>query len=198
MGMQERWQRRQGEIVAVADSREAERVRRHNDRVEERHGEVVRAARQAFERGDGWFEAEIEGRSTGSMTPGAFPSDFGTPPLHTTKLDHPAVQQPPRADLLSRIEDEGWSLHTAQYLHIQLGENSREKWTSSGEQVAIKGKIVGMYLFRRAGPGGRAEGHPARAGLGHGPRCQRVLLEHSHDVQVHSPSRLWARRSGPR
>ncbi|SOD83020.1 hypothetical protein SAMN06272781_7999 [Streptomyces sp. 1222.2] len=44
----------------------------------------------------------------------------------------------------------GWKLHTAQYIHVQLGEESRDKWLSSGQRVAIKGKIVGMYLFERA------------------------------------------------
>lgn len=150
MGIQERWQRRQGEIVADADAEEVERVRWHNDRVEELHSAVVQAAQGAFERGDGWFQTEIEGRSTGSMMPGKFPADFGMPPLHRTKVEHPSVEHSARSDLLSRIEDAGWSLHTAQYLHVQLGEESREKWMSSGEQVAIKGKIVGMYLFRRA------------------------------------------------
>lgn len=44
----------------------------------------------------------------------------------------------------------GWKLHTAQYIHVQLGEESRDKWLSSGQRVAIKGKIVGMHLFERA------------------------------------------------
>lgn len=56
----------------------------------------------------------------------------------------------PRSGLISRIEDVGWKLHTAQYLYVQLGEESRDKWLSSGQRVAIKGKIVGMYLFQRA------------------------------------------------
>ncbi|QYX75147.1 hypothetical protein [Streptomyces akebiae] len=43
----------------------------------------------------------------------------------------------------------GWKLRTAQYLYVQLGEESRDKWLSSGQRVAIKGKIVGMYLFER-------------------------------------------------
>lgn len=89
---------------------------------------LVEQARRAFERGDGWFEAEIERRGAGGVTPRAFPA----------------------TDLLSRIENEGWSLHTAQYVYVQLGEETQEKWFSSSQQVAIKGEIVGMYLFRSA------------------------------------------------
>ncbi|WP_030670035.1 hypothetical protein [Streptomyces cellulosae] len=141
MGIEERWQRRQKEIVTDAGAREAEKVRRHNDRVEEVHQRLVRAARQAFERGDGWFEAEIPQRTVGSLN-----HYF----LSQIKRDHPSVSHPPRGDLLSRIEDEGWKLHTAQYLYVQLGEESRGKLLSSGQQVKAKGEIIGVYLFQRA------------------------------------------------
>ena len=150
VGIQDRWQNRRDELVADSEAREAEAVGRHNDRVEAGDLVLVEEARRAFERGDGWFEAEIERRSAGSMTPGSFPMDLGMPPLAKTKIDHPGVPRSARSDLLSRIEDEGWSLHTAQYVYVQLGEESREKWFSSNQQVAIKGQIVGVYLFRRA------------------------------------------------
>ncbi|MER5382020.1 hypothetical protein OG788_43695 [Streptomyces sp. NBC_00647] len=141
MSIEERWQRRQKEIVTDADAQEAESVRRHNDRVEEVHQRLVQAARQAFERGDGWFEAEIPQRTVGSLNHYS---------LSQIKRDHPSVPHPPRADLLSRIEDEGWKLHTAQYLYVQLGEESRDKLFSSGQQVKAKGEIIGVYLFQKA------------------------------------------------
>jgi hypothetical protein len=70
-------------------------------------------------------------------------------PLSEVRREHPAVSPSPRSDLLSKIEDEGWELHTAQYLYVQLAEESRDKVFSSGQHVKIQGEIIGVYLFRR-------------------------------------------------
>ncbi|MFD9451543.1 hypothetical protein ACFWBC_00275 [Streptomyces sp. NPDC059985] len=149
--MQERWESRQGELAEVGEAREVEAIRRHNARVENLELVIVQQAAGAYARGDGWFEAEIEHRSAGGLQPyGGTGMDLGGSPLLRSRLDEPGAPRAPRSDLLSRIEDEGWSLHTAQYVYVQLGAESREKWFSSGERVAVKGKIVGMYLFRRA------------------------------------------------
>ena len=141
MGVEERWQRRQKDMVAAADARDVERVGKHNARVEEVHEAFVRAARQAFERGDGWFEAEIPQRTVGTANHYAWSH---------VKRDHPSVSHSPRSDLLSRIEDEGWKLHTAQYLYVEQGAETRDKWFSPGHHVDTRGSIVGMYLFQRA------------------------------------------------
>ncbi|MFF4014399.1 hypothetical protein [Streptomyces sp. NPDC001843] len=151
MGIQERWESRQGELAARGEAKEAEAVRRWNEHVERMRSVIVDQARKAFDRGDGWFETEVDQRSAGGLNPyGGTGHDSGMPPLARNKLDHPGAPHSPRSDLLSRIEDVGWKLHTAQYVYVQLGEESRDKWLSSGQRVAIKGKIVGMYLFRRA------------------------------------------------
>ncbi|MFE8012688.1 hypothetical protein ACFU3O_08105 [Streptomyces antibioticus] len=91
MGFEERWQRRQQEIAADTDTREADQVRRHNDRVEKIHQQHVQAARQAFERGDGWFEAEIPQHAVGRLDVHA---------VLRTKHDHPDVPRPARGDIL--------------------------------------------------------------------------------------------------
>ncbi|OIJ66431.1 hypothetical protein [Streptomyces mangrovisoli] len=140
MGVEERWQRRQQQRVSDTETREAERVRRHNDRVDGRQEWFVGAARQAFARGDGWFEVEVPRRTAGWLI------DI---PLTETKQDHPAVPQAARGDLLSRIEDVGWRLHTAQYLYVQLREDVRDKTFSTGQRVTAQGEIVGVYLFQR-------------------------------------------------
>lgn len=151
MGIQERWQGRQEELAARGEAREDQAAEQWNAHVERAEGPIVERARKAFERGDGWFETEIEQRSVGSLDPyGGTGQDHGIPPLPRIKVDHPSESHPPRSDLISRIEDVGWRLHTAQYVYVQLGEESRDKWLSSGQRVAIKGKIVGMYLFQRA------------------------------------------------
>ena len=33
-------------------------------------------------------------------------------------------------------------LHTVNHVYVQLGEESRDKWGSSGQRTSIKGKIV--------------------------------------------------------
>lgn len=149
--MQERWQSRQSELVAEGEAREDESVQQWNARVEAAQKVIVEAARRTFERGDGWFEAEIDQRSVGSLNPyGGTGLDLGTAPATRSRIDNPGSTRSARSDLLSQIEDEGWSLHTAQYVYVQLGEESRDKWLSSGQRVAVQGKIIAVYLFRRA------------------------------------------------
>jgi hypothetical protein len=102
-------------------------------------------ARAAFERGDGFFEIELDLRSTGNLNPyGATGVDQAA---SWTGSNRPAGG---RMDVLSQIEGEGWQLFQANHVHVQLGEESRDKWSSSGQRTSIKGKIVGVYLFRRA------------------------------------------------
>ncbi|MBC2904282.1 hypothetical protein [Streptomyces cupreus] len=151
MGFQERWQSRQEELASQAEAQEVDATERWNEYVEKLQGPIIEQARKAFERGDGWFETEINQRSAGGLSPyGGTGLDLGLPSTVQLKVDHPDVPPSPRSDLLSRIEDVGWKLHTAQYVYVQLGEESRDKWLSSGQRLAIKGKIVGMYLFQRA------------------------------------------------
>jgi hypothetical protein len=35
------------------------------------------------------------------------------------------------------------------FVFIQQGEQSRDKFMSSGQNVSIKGRVAGYYLFRR-------------------------------------------------
>ncbi|EMF57544.1 hypothetical protein SBD_0216 [Streptomyces bottropensis ATCC 25435] len=63
MGFQERWQSRQGELAARAEDRETAEVERWNEYVERFQDPILDHARLAFERGDGWFETEIDQRS---------------------------------------------------------------------------------------------------------------------------------------
>ncbi|WP_406477643.1 hypothetical protein [Streptomyces sp. NBC_01615] len=152
MGMQERWQSRQDGLVMAGEGLEAGPD--WDARVRAAQTVIVEAARGAFERGDGWFEAEVDQRSVGSLDPYSGTGlDLGVPSVARTKAEPAGVPRAPRSDLLSRIEDEGWALHTAQYVYVQLGEESRNKWLRSGQRVAIKGKIIGVYLFRRCSGG---------------------------------------------
>jgi hypothetical protein len=54
----------------------------------------------------------------------------------------------PHASVLDRIESEGWRLEHAAYVYRVTGSESRDKFLSSGQQEAVRGEIVGIYLFR--------------------------------------------------
>jgi hypothetical protein len=45
--------------------------------------------------------------------------------------------------------DEGWELVNGSFVFVEQGQQSRDKFMSSGQNVAIKGSTVGYYLFRR-------------------------------------------------
>jgi len=50
---------------------------------------------------------------------------------------------------LEAIESEGWKLEQAGYVYRVLGSVSRDKFLSSGQQEAVSGEIIGIYIFRR-------------------------------------------------
>lgn len=53
------------------------------------------------------------------------------------------------AYVLNRICREGWELVTGSFVFIEQQLESRDNFMSTGQNVAIKGKTVGYYLFRR-------------------------------------------------
>jgi len=50
--------------------------------------------------------------------------------------------------VLTEIEDEGWELVQAGFAFRQTGHASRDKFLASGQQVAVMGETVGVYLFK--------------------------------------------------
>lgn len=50
--------------------------------------------------------------------------------------------------MLTAIEDEGWELVTAGFTFRPTHAASRDKALVSGQQIAISGQTVGVYLFR--------------------------------------------------
>lgn len=52
------------------------------------------------------------------------------------------------ATTLDSIEAQGWRLEHAGYVFRVIGSQSRDKFMSSGQQEAVSGEIVGIYLFR--------------------------------------------------
>lgn len=52
------------------------------------------------------------------------------------------------SSVLEKIETEGWKLEHAAYVYRVTGSVSRDKFLSSGQQEAVHGEIVGVYIFR--------------------------------------------------
>ena len=49
---------------------------------------------------------------------------------------------------LAAIEAVGWRLEHVGYVFVVTGESSRDKFMASGQQTAVSGETVGIYLFR--------------------------------------------------
>lgn len=96
-------------------------------------------ALKAFERGDEFYQVEIPHSSVTGFTNAAFNSSTAG------KIQ----QKLTRTDLLGQIEEAGWHLEHADWVYIQTGQNSRDKFLASGQHVVVTGEVVGIYLFRR-------------------------------------------------
>ena len=96
-------------------------------------------ATKAYEQGDEFFQVEIPHSSVTGFTNAAFnAATEGTVRRHLT-----------RTDLLGQIEEAGWHLEHPDWVYLQTGQNSRDKFLASGQQVVVTGEVVGIYLFRR-------------------------------------------------
>jgi len=52
-------------------------------------------------------------------------------------------------EILNSVCNEGWELVNGSFVFVEEGQQSRDKFASSGQNVATKGSTVGYYLFRR-------------------------------------------------
>ena len=52
------------------------------------------------------------------------------------------------SSIIQMIEDEGWHLEHVGYVYRITGSESRDKFLASGQQEAVSGEIVGIYIFR--------------------------------------------------
>jgi hypothetical protein len=53
------------------------------------------------------------------------------------------------SEILNAVCGQGWELVNGSFVFVEEGAQSRDKFMSSGQNVAVKGKTVGYYLFRR-------------------------------------------------
>jgi hypothetical protein len=95
-------------------------------------------AARAFDRGDEFFQVELSHADvTGSASL-----------LAGAARDATIERKGGATDVLGDIERAGWRLEHANWVFVQTGESSREKFLS-GQQSVITGEITGIYLFRR-------------------------------------------------
>jgi hypothetical protein len=52
--------------------------------------------------------------------------------------------------VLNAIVAQGWQLLNGSFVFVMQGEQSRDKFLASGQNVAVKGVTMGYYLFTRA------------------------------------------------
>ena len=59
-------------------------------------------------------------------------------------------------EILNSVCHEGWELLNGSFVFVEHGSQTRDKFMSSGQNVAVNGTTVGYYLFRRQ-PNNRRE-----------------------------------------
>ena len=100
-------------------------------------GSPAGQARTAFERGDRVFQFYMDVKNT---KPVVMPMVGATT---TTRTADPVV-------ILNSVCHEGWDVVNGSFVFHELGSESRDKFLASGQNVAVRGTIIGYYLFRRS------------------------------------------------
>jgi len=117
-------------------AREAARVAEAAQRAEAQfRASPVGQALAAREQGHGFFQIELDGAAL----------RFNWPRRHGPDLTFT------RSDVLAQIEEIGWHLMHISHVWVQTGANSRDKFMTTGQEIAVTGRMVGVYLFRVAG-----------------------------------------------
>jgi hypothetical protein len=94
-------------------------------------------ARVAFEAGAHVFQCSIDVYKTEAVVV----SMVGAYAKPTATTDPSAI--------LNSVCNEGWEVVNGSFVFLELGSESRDKFMASGQQVAVKGTIIGYYLFKR-------------------------------------------------
>lgn len=132
----------QAQAVAEKERKQqaAEEKRRADQLERERQAFMstpVGQARQSFERGDLVYQCSI-----GVMSQQAIIIKMvGSTTAQST--NDPVV-------VLNAVCQEGWELVNGSFVFVEQEQLSRDKFMSSGQNVAIKGQTVGYYLFKRS------------------------------------------------
>jgi hypothetical protein len=123
------------EAAAQADEmKQAEEQRKR----EEFLATPVGAATAAKEAGQAFFEVQLQvGRHTGTAGFGSTTADYTTASSAAT---------------LEEIEKLGWRLEHVGYYFMITRESSTDRFMATGDDTAISGRTIGVYLFRNTTP----------------------------------------------
>jgi Protein of unknown function (DUF2510) len=127
------------DAVRQASQQARERERQQTQQAREREQFLrtpVGQARIAFERGDHVFQYDHDVMSQQAVIVSMVGSTT------SKKTTDPS-------QILNAVCNEGWELVNGSFVFVEQGQQSRDKFLSSGQNVAIKGTTVGYYLFRR-------------------------------------------------
>lgn len=94
-------------------------------------------ARAAFERGDQVFQYSANVMSQKAIIVAMVGSNT------SRRTSDPS-------EILNSVCNEGWELVNGSFVFVETGQQSRDKFLASGQNVAVSGATVGYYLFRRS------------------------------------------------
>jgi hypothetical protein len=128
-----------------AVSKEADRQARAREKL---RGEFDKSpagqARAAFAGGDHVFQYETDVRSQKSVVR---PLLLGSSAIGKETYRSKFARGP--VATLNAVCDEGWELVNGSFVFVETGQQSRDKFMASGQQVAVSGTVMGFYLFKR-------------------------------------------------
>jgi Protein of unknown function (DUF2510) len=110
----------------------AQREREHQQYLNSPPGK----AKTAFANGDHVFQYSINVMAQDAIIVSMVGST-------TQKTTHDPVE------VLNAVCREGWEVINGDFVFVEEGQQSRDKFLSSGQNVAIKGKVLAFYLFKR-------------------------------------------------
>jgi hypothetical protein len=130
------------EKVARTAQKQADREAKAREKLRRKFfGSPAGQARVAFEGGAQVFQYEADVKAMKALVNFVGPTG-GTETLLSRLAGGPVAT-------LNTVADEGWELVNGSFVFLETGQVSRDKFMSSGQQVAVAGKVVGYYLFKR-------------------------------------------------
>jgi hypothetical protein len=133
------------ELQLTAEAREAEREQKKQAKRAQEVEDARRSfektpagqARAAYDRGDHVFQYSANVMSQQAIIVAMVGSNA------SQRTTDPSV-------ILNSVCNEGWELVNGSFVFIETGQQSRDKFLASGQNVAVSGATVGYYLFRRS------------------------------------------------
>jgi hypothetical protein len=125
------------EKAAARERKEQERAERERQRLE---AAFMRSpagqARTSFQRGDQLFQVTFDLEDIKSHV-------IAMTNAYTSRHANDV------SEIINSIVAEGWNFHTLSTTFVNEGEESRDRFLASGQHVAVRGRIVGTYVFTR-------------------------------------------------